>query len=171
MLRVALTMRILEAVGYTDNRDAISQDWINYLEKNDLLPILIPNGLQNPVDYFIKMSCDTLILTNGEDIVWGNTREQTESLLLQHALDHKIPVLGVCRGLQFINLFFNGSLSKTKNHVNIQHDLTITQQTMRNIFSTEQFQTNSYHNFAVKKMDLASPLIPWAVQDDIIEAF
>lgn len=70
-------------------------------------------------------SCDALLLTGGNDIypayyqkgydtarcgVFDHRRDSLEFLLLQAALDDKIPVLGICRGMQLINVAMGGSL-------------------------------------------------------------
>jgi len=70
-------------------------------------------------------TCGGLLLTGGHDIdpalYGGQTsdplvtgidrrRDEFELRLLREALDRKIPVLGICRGLQLTNIFFGGSL-------------------------------------------------------------
>jgi len=38
-------------------------------------------------------------------------RDAFERTLLEFAIEHELPVLGVCRGAQLINVHFGGSLS------------------------------------------------------------
>jgi putative glutamine amidotransferase len=40
----------------------------------------------------------------------GQERDRLEFELLRKALEHKIPILGICRGMQLINVYFGGSL-------------------------------------------------------------
>jgi len=69
--------------------------------------------------------CGGLLLTGGHDVdpglYGGETgdplvtgidprRDEFELHLLRDALDRKLPILGVCRGLQLTNVFFRGSL-------------------------------------------------------------
>jgi len=77
--------------------------------------------------------CDGLLLTGGEDIYPGRfdrvydtsrcteidlKRDTLEFALLSQAIELKMPVQGVCRGLQLINVYFGGSLI-----INIPEDL------------------------------------------------
>jgi putative glutamine amidotransferase len=69
-------------------------------------------------------SCNGLVLTGGEDIHPGKfgkeyeisrceideTRDTLEFALLEKAMELKIPILAICRGLQLANVYFGGSL-------------------------------------------------------------
>jgi putative glutamine amidotransferase len=70
--------------------------------------------------------CDGLVLSGGVDIHpsfyqgamkyhhspknWQKDRDVFEQVLLRNALERRLPVMGVCRGLQLINVAFHGSL-------------------------------------------------------------
>src|SRR5579859_2160910 len=70
--------------------------------------------------------CDGLVLSGGVDIYpgmykadtgyphqpqhWEEERDLFEQSALLYALEHDIPVLGVCRGLQLINTTLRGTL-------------------------------------------------------------
>lgn len=69
-------------------------------------------------------SCNGLVLTGGEDIHPGKfgkeyelsrceideTRDTLEFALIEKAMELKIPILAICRGLQLANVYFGGSL-------------------------------------------------------------
>lgn len=78
---------------------------------------------ESPEEDFAKL--DALILTGGGDIHperYGRPeledrcvgidvkRDELELAVLDYAVEHKLPVLGICRGLQIINVFCEGSL-------------------------------------------------------------
>jgi len=78
-----------------------------------------------------------VLFTGGEDvtpILYGETspnglcryntvRDRTESAYFKHALMHGIPMVGICRGLQFINVMAGGRMiHHMTGHVNGYHD-------------------------------------------------
>jgi putative glutamine amidotransferase len=73
----------------------------------------------------ILNSCDALLLTGGNDIfpglygreadtaqcgIFNQRRDTLEMAALSYALESKMPVLGICRGLQLINVQQGGTL-------------------------------------------------------------
>ena len=67
--------------------------------------------------------CDGILLTGGQDVspkLYGEAplenvvccpqRDETEAAVLEAALAQEKPILGICRGLQFLNVWFGGSL-------------------------------------------------------------
>lgn len=69
-------------------------------------------------------SCDALLLSGGEDVTpslygqaqWkevadcNRSRDDFEFELLERSRSRKIPVFGICRGIQIANVFFGGTL-------------------------------------------------------------
>ena len=50
-------------------------------------------------------------------------RDKTECALIEASKYNEMPVLGICRGLQQINLFHGGSLTPVEEHVALEHEL------------------------------------------------
>jgi len=171
---VGITQRVQDNESYIERRDCLDQRWATFLNKIDIIPIPIPNLIENPSYIFKKIKVDGLILTGGNDIFSESDsnkgtpeRDILESRLLRYAEDLEIPVIGVCRGFQFINNYFGGDIYEINNHVSTNHNLK-TLSDYKNIFPK---LVNSYHNNGIRESDLASPLetLAWS-PDDFVEA-
>jgi len=151
--------------------------------------------LKDPVKFLSNFDISSLILTNGNNVgeaikdnsksdsysqstEYSFERDSTETVLVDFARKKKIPILGVCRGLQFLNVYFGGNLSRNlktlfpnEKHVAHNHIVTITDESMRNKLNKQQYEVNSFHNQGVQLTDLAKPLIPFAVANQLIEGF
>lgn len=110
---VALTTRAAPSPA-GEPREALARDWLAWCEREGLRPLLLPPGLTDPVEWLRALSPAGLVLTGGNDLgpeVGGLSppgpsvdpaRDQGERALLRHALSARLPVLGVCRGLQLV---------------------------------------------------------------------
>lgn len=174
-------MRVVHPLQYREDRDAISHDWIELVQRCGCLPILLPNGIDDPAGYFVFQRCSALVLTNGDDVkltrtptgkFGGTERDILEAKLLSYAIKNKISVLGVCRGMQFINVYFGGKLTpRISGHVAKSHPLKLISQEYQNFYEAKTIRTNSYHKMGIRIEDLAADLVPWATRDNIVEAF
>ena len=174
MTKIAITMRRDYFGDYQEPRDSLSCDWIQFLNLLKIQPILIPNSLKDPVGLFKESKCEGLLLSNGSDVnlklidgnFTGQDRDITESKLLKYAIDSNIPVLGVCRGMQFINIFFGGKVKKINQHVGIQHKVDVKSKFFKEYLNKEKFTVNSYHNLALDEHFLPTELVSWAISND-----
>ncbi|MCF2948116.1 gamma-glutamyl-gamma-aminobutyrate hydrolase family protein [Paraglaciecola aquimarina] len=139
--------------SYAEIRDGIDQRWLSFLLACNLQPIIVPNNLT-----LIKMICaevnfDGLLLTGGNNVasdgLLDKNRDECENILLQHALDKDLPVLGVCRGMQFISHYFGSALRACEGHVT--ESLKIVHKSESRLSKTIKHlsKVNSYHNFQV----------------------
>lgn len=147
MTRVALSMRVTDAVGYSEPRDSISHDWLTTLAAWNMNPLPVPNIGAGAVEYIKDMGADILVLTGGEDLGVAPARDATETALLEFALSSDLPVFGVCRGLQLINTHFSGRLGTVGDHVAISHDVYFTDTWMP--YYGDSARVNSYHNISI----------------------
>lgn len=100
------------------------QFYIDWLKGNEDMEIVTLSANDNNLKEI--NNCDALVLSGGTDIhpefyggalhypkspeSWNKERDMFELSLLQSALDKAMPVLGICRGLQLINVAFKGTL-------------------------------------------------------------
>lgn len=170
-LTVAITMRRSDATDYVEPRDAISHDWIAFLEAHRIRPVLIPTTVRDPVGFVVAIGAQALILSNGENVD-GGPRDQTEAALLTHALSSALPVIGVCRGLQFVQTYFGGPLRsglRASGHVATVHEIAL-DGLLRDQTGLSTCEVNSYHDQGVHLSELAAPLHPLATCGEVVEA-
>jgi putative glutamine amidotransferase len=174
---IAVSMRVVANSTYPEQRDAISHDWVSFLEQVSVTPVFVPNTLRDPSAYMDRVGARGLILTGGDDlgklpgephtVSPPSERDLTERALLSHAISQDLPVLGVCRGLQVINVFFGGALdrdlSSLGRHVNTTHPVDIVSAPSESINQVGEAVTNSYHNQGVLSSGLAPELKAFAL--------
>jgi putative glutamine amidotransferase len=146
------------------------RDWLN---ENDIDHVVL--DYDKPEEGFKDFeNCSGLILTGGADIYpevycdWDTSESKGSYLphrdgfdlkLLRMAIEEKKPVLGICRGLQLINIYFRGSLIfdleeiRGVNHKRVSdtedriHDVKIFNGTiLHDIIKREELQVNSSHH-------------------------
>lgn len=166
-------MRSQTVGDHGELRDQLSRDWISYLSGRDLAPLPVPNGLDDSDRQPYTNHADALILSNGNDLGDDPVRDSTERALLQAFRREGRPILGVCRGLQFLNSAFNGtvtrdlteSTSARESHAGHPHMVRIHGQEFQKIFGAH-YKVNSYHDDAVRAEDMAPDLETFATADD-----
>ena len=157
--------------------DAIEENWYQYLHTQEIQPILVPNHIEGCVTYL--QSVDALILTGGDTstLISKNIsenmlkrRDNTENALITEAIRRKIPILGICRGMEFLNVYFEGTLKKTSHPIALDHDIKITNSLRHSIFHAGTLRVNSFHDWGIDK--LGDDLISFAIAGDgSIEGF
>ncbi|HHW87079.1 MAG TPA: gamma-glutamyl-gamma-aminobutyrate hydrolase family protein, partial [Chloroflexi bacterium] len=102
----------------------MNQTYVRTLEQLGALPVMIPLHMTEATLRGIFERLDGLFLPGGEDIDPANygaerhellgatdkERDRTELLLTRWAVEMGMPVLGVCRGVQMINVACGGTL-------------------------------------------------------------
>ncbi len=122
---MGLTMEDHDPEIYSGYRfEFLKQQYYEALEKYDLVILPLPNTEHiEHTDYYIDL-IDGLMLVGGEDLtpaLYGQEkskktgatytrRDYLEREMIFKAVSRKIPILGICRGHQTINVIFGGSL-------------------------------------------------------------
>lgn len=161
------------------------------------VPFILP--LSNPMDAEIYIDqIDALVLAGGADVnslLYNEEpkpkigkiepeRDVFEIALIKEAWKQKKPIFGICRGMQVLNVAFEGSLYQDLSYypdleVNHRqqttwgapsHTIDIAEDSWLGESSGSELLINSYHHQAVKKLaDVFYP-VAWS-RDGLIEAF
>ncbi len=137
------------------------------------------------------LQCDALILPGGGDISpafygednHGSKNIDTELDILQlQALEacvkNSIPVLGICKGLQIINVYFGGTLfqdlptsarHRYENGDKYHTTVTLKDSVLYRLYGPHP-TVNSAHHQAVKKPGKGLSILQWCPEDNCIEA-
>jgi len=172
--RVGISLRITEAQNYQETRDSLTQEWVPLLEKLSFQPVLIPNNLSNIPVFITEMDIDSIILSGGDDIGKHPLRDKTEKQIIEFAIKSRLPIFGVCRGMQILNNYFNGSLNhNSRNHVGKRHLLALINKKFVENLGMDSIDVNSFHNNIINEKDLGSDLNAFAIfeEDKTIEGF
>lgn len=159
-------------------------NYVNYVEKLSAIPI----STLNPGEI---TGCDALILPGGGDItpafygerMNGSRNIDTELDILQfqaleYAVHRQIPILGICKGLQTINVAFGGTLvqdmptSPRHSYQNgDQYHNTYIQEgsCLHKLYGSEAL-VNSAHHQCIKRLGSDLKAIQWCPEDNCVEA-
>lgn len=174
--RVGITMRVDNAIGYNEPRDCLSQDWWVYLLKNfpQTQWLVLPNLKDRVCEYSDSMGVDAFLLSGGNDLGNSIERDETETAILKKAVQQKLPVFGVCRGLQMLNQFFKGTLISDLTslcgtpdaHVRKNHLVAIEDRNFSALLKNQELVVNSYHRHAVTNLTLSPDLRAFAFSEE-----
>lgn len=147
---VAVSQRVDHFPDRNETRDALDQRLTNFLLMAGFIPVPVPNGLYKslPEGQYDPGALDTwlallkpqaFVLSGGNDIGLYRERDMTECCLLDHASQHKRPLLGICRGMQMIAHWAGAELCSVQGHVRTRH----------NLHGEIYGEVNSYHTFSL----------------------
>ena len=164
-MKIGITQRVEKDLITGETRDCLDQKWFKLFDVLNLNAIQIPNNHNEICKWIIYMEIEGFILSGGNDLSCINNpknpnikRDKTEISILKFAQQKNLSVLGICRGLQMINNFFNGDLIPLKNHINIMHEIKYQYSTREKIIRT----VNSFHSWGINKESLGKELYPFA---------
>lgn len=190
--KIVLTSRIMKDGEYT--YDYFNKDYIKIITQMGCE--VVPALSTQPISAFAD--CDGLIICGGLDInpeLYQQKAHETVKNIIDEVdmLDLKLielftrmnkPILGICRGLQILNVYFQGNLyqdlpsideklrhhSQTEKRTTLTHEVKIEPDTrLFDIIGKDKLMVNSLHHQAINKVGLGFKVS--AISDDgIIEA-
>jgi len=175
-----------------------SPNYVNWIHRADAKAEPIDMGTMT-VNQAVKIleSCNGLVLTGGEDVFpayYGKPeelsrcstnpkRDSLELALIKKALELKIPIVGVCRGQQLLNVSQGGTLivdiptdyskkvvHQMDDYLKCFHNVnTVKGSLLKQVCKVDSGQVTSNHHQAVKKIANAFKVGAYA-NDGLIES-
>lgn len=153
--------------------------YMDAVEEAGGIPIMLPMTANREDLAQLLALCQGVLLTGGQDVDparYGEApipqcggpcpqRDEMEGVVLSLALERDMPVLGICRGLQFLNVHLGGTLyqdiptqrpSSVQHQMvapyhRVQHQVTLVEGTpLAQLLSAATMGVNSYHHQGVK---------------------
>ena len=193
------TSRIYNRYGFY--QIGITEAYIKAVSRAGATPLLIPLGLPDEAYLALLEHLDGVLFTGGGDVQperYGaepNTlvretdpdRDRVEISLLQDCLPGRKPFLGICRGLQLINVAMGGSLYEDlqvqypgaqrhqyfpeKPRSYPAHRVQINSEShLASVLGTTQTEVNSLHHQGIRQLAESLSASAYA-PDGLIEAF
>jgi gamma-glutamyl-gamma-aminobutyrate hydrolase PuuD len=167
---------------HSKNRDSGAHNtYVNAIIKAGGIPVIIPLTTDMNALYDIVTRIDGLIMTGGDDVypsyynespieqlgAVDSIRDRYDLTLIKMSSDRMLPILGICRGIQLINVALGGTLyqdlptqhpsgvvhsQKEPSDVGT-HDIEVADGTLLSkMIGAGNFKVNSFHHQAVKKV-------------------
>ena len=179
-------------------RTAVNTAYVQSVILSGGIPYMIPVTDNVEILRQIVSQLDGIVFTGGEDIqpiYYGDlpyekleevspARDTFDLMVLKMAADRNIPILGICRGLQLMNVAFGGTLYQdlptqhpsSVNHRQEEsgttptHPISIIKESkLAEITGQEVLQVNTFHHQAIRKLAPGFKITAWA-PDSIAEA-
>ncbi len=178
----------------------LENDMARYLVKEGVMPVLIPDLPTDMMKEWVH-EMDGFVFQGGTDVSPGSygeepiengrwqgdpVRDDYELRLMELAMKSDKPILGICRGMQLMNVYFGGSLyqdTKTQRpEVMLHRDAVVYDRLSHGVKFTEgkildkiyrddpSSMVNSIHHQSVKSLGANLEVLAESVEDDVIEA-
>lgn len=173
-----LTMESGILAGY--DRAYVNEDYVKAIVKAGGVPVILPINADDKVIEAMVSKLDALVLSGGHDVSPMEYKENPlmklgailprrdafDFKLIEFAKKRQIPILGICRGFQVLNVYHGGSLYQDLSYIERDiplsheqvspttiktHEINITKDSkFYNIVGSQRIAVNSFHHQALK---------------------
>lgn len=159
-----------------------NETYINAIKKQNWLPVLCSN-VELANEYANEL--DALLIPGGLDIdanyynqenhasnqLYDKPIDLLDFTILHAFIQRKKPILGICRGIQIINVYFHGTLLQdiTNHKMNHFHPIMFLPYSFLSSIKQTSIIVNSYHHQCIDQLGTGLKAIAWD-DNQIIEA-
>lgn len=155
----------------------VNKSYIDVIEKYHHTPLIL-----HSIDEQILEICDALIVPGGYDILsfYFNQSPNAKATFYKQPQDYfdfaiidafvqaKKPILGICRGLQLLNVYFRGTLLQhietSLHETEHQHSIKILSNTFLSTLYGPTTNVNSYHHQVLDKLGNGFSACAWSME-------
>ena len=176
------------SLGY-GTKNSVNSVYVESVLRNGGVPYLLPVTDDVELLRQIMAELDGIILTGGEDITpffygeekhpkledLNSKRDLYDLTLFKLATDRNVPVLGICRGLQLINVAMGGTLyqdiptehpsevNHRPGHSEVAHDVNLVSgSVVSELMGQSRIQVNSKHHQGIEKLAPGLKVTGWS---------
>ena len=149
MKLVAVSQNVEVLINRNERRDTLDQNIVNFLLACGFLTFPVPNTLNkfssvdettNFLDIFLnEMKPHAFLLSGGNNIGECPERDETEFAIISYAEKKRLPLLGICRGMQIMSLKAGVKPIPIASHAGTRHQIR------GEIWG----EVNSFHKFCI----------------------
>src|SRR5262245_34588159 len=184
-------------VGKHPERAYVNSAYLNAIQQAGGVPVALPPQLSSASLNRLARGLDGLLLTGGGDLdpaLFGQaphatlydvapSRDTVETTAVGIALERRLPILAICRGIQVLNVALGGSLYQdvgTDPATELQHSqeaprdqpthkvMVEPASRLARTLGADEIEVNSMHHQAVKTVGTGLLAVAWA-PDQIVE--
>ena len=185
MINILVSQSFYFMTQRNEARDFIDIRLVKFLNKCNLNVIPVPNSLANLKGLLKMKYIKGVVLSGGNDIFYDNLKKKdlkknkklrenrnlVEKKIYLFAKSRNIPIVGICRGFQFLNIQSGGKIKKINKHVATKHKIMILKEKKYQDFKKLlNKNVNSFHNYGINKYQLAKNFYPLALSQNYVEA-
>ena len=164
-MHVGITVQNINHPNYSEKGHYLNVRWQDFADATGFT--LIPLTSISLVDQMIREKYIKAIILSGggnlskdfsnQNLLKENTnnidlhREMIERTLIKFSLEINIPLIGICRGMQALAMYFGSQLSRVEKHVKTRHVLDYHCPVLEKNISRE---VNSYHDYGLITDDI-----------------
>ena len=157
MKKIAITQRLINNHTYFEQREALDINFARLMNSCNIIPIILPVKYDFE-HYFNQFDIDGVILTGGNDLGvldkndLSIMRDDFEKNLIKFCIEKKIPLMGMCRGMQIIADYFGSSFKKIETEVNVRYDIKPNRSSAYFKYLKKLKNLNSFHDYSIENL-------------------